>query len=43
MLFYALLLELARGKYHVSGPSTCAEAALALRVVTFAPGVPASG
>ena len=35
MLFHAFLLKSAGGKDHVSGPSTCAEAALALREETL--------
>ena len=35
VLYNALLLELADGKYHVSGSSTCAESALAFREVTL--------
>ena len=35
MLLYAFLLELVCGKHRVSGPSTCMEAALALREGTL--------
>ena len=35
VLFHAFLLELAGGKDHVSGSSTCVEATLALRVKTL--------
>ena len=35
VLFHAFLLQLAGGEYHVSGPSTCAEATLTLRENTL--------